>query len=248
MKRNFLWLVLFSVSLAAQASTTTLKQIDNIQNSTGGSSLAVPSVGATLDTNSNTLTLTNKTISGASNTLSNISLTSSVTGVLPVANGGTGASTLTANNVILGNGTSAVQFVAPGTSGNVLQSNGTTWVSGSPPSGAPTVNNSQASPQSVTAGGGISLSAPTYANDVFVKSNSGAVTVTATPSITACTAAGQTLDIFGEDATNVITLQDESGLSGSKLRLNGNYTTGLNTMLSLNCDGNGFWVEKSRQN
>ena len=36
---------------------------------------------------------------------------------------------LTANNVVLGNGTTAVNFVAPGTSGNVLTSNGTTWVS-----------------------------------------------------------------------------------------------------------------------
>jgi hypothetical protein len=47
----------------------------------------------------------------------------------PVSSGGTGAYTLTANNVILGNGTSAVQFVAPGSSGNVLTSNGTTWTS-----------------------------------------------------------------------------------------------------------------------
>jgi hypothetical protein len=54
---------------------------------------------------------------------------SSITGQVAVANGGTGASTLTANNVILGNGTSAVQFVAPGTNGNVLTSNGTTWTS-----------------------------------------------------------------------------------------------------------------------
>lgn len=46
-----------------------------------------------------------------------------------VSMGGTGLTTLTANNVILGNGTSAVQFVAPGTSGNVLTSNGTTWTS-----------------------------------------------------------------------------------------------------------------------
>ena len=50
----------------------------------------------------------------------------------PVANGGTGAATLAANNVILGNGTSAVQVVAPGTSGNVLTSNGTTWASTTP--------------------------------------------------------------------------------------------------------------------
>lgn len=49
---------------------------------------------------------------------------------LPVASGGTGATTLTANNVLLGNGTSAVQAVAPGASGNVLTSNGTTWTSG----------------------------------------------------------------------------------------------------------------------
>jgi hypothetical protein len=53
-------------------------------------------------------------------------------GTLGVAGGGTGATTLTANNVILGNGTSAVQFVAPGTNGNVLVSNGTTWTSAAP--------------------------------------------------------------------------------------------------------------------
>lgn len=54
------------------------------------------------------------------------------TGTLGVANGGTGATTLTANNVILGNGTSAPTFVAPGTSGNLLTSNGTTWQSTTP--------------------------------------------------------------------------------------------------------------------
>lgn len=56
-------------------------------------------------------------------------LTTGVTGVLSVSNGGTGSSSLTSNNVLLGNGTSAVQIVAPGTTGNVLTSNGTTWTS-----------------------------------------------------------------------------------------------------------------------
>lgn len=51
---------------------------------------------------------------------------------VPVADGGTGASALTLNNVILGNGTSAVQFVAPGTAGNILTSDGTTWNSTAP--------------------------------------------------------------------------------------------------------------------
>jgi hypothetical protein len=59
-------------------------------------------------------------------------LSTGVTGTLPVANGGTGATTLTSNNVIIGNGTSAVQFVAPSTSGNLLTSNGTTWTSAAP--------------------------------------------------------------------------------------------------------------------
>jgi hypothetical protein len=55
-----------------------------------------------------------------------------VAGTLAVGNGGTGATSLTANNVLLGNGTSALQVVAPGTSGNVLTSNGTTWASTTP--------------------------------------------------------------------------------------------------------------------
>ena len=67
--------------------------------------------------------------SGTLTNCTGLPLTTGVTGTLPVANGGTGATSLTANNVILGNGTSAVQFVAPGTSGNLLTSNGTTWTS-----------------------------------------------------------------------------------------------------------------------
>lgn len=56
-----------------------------------------------------------------------LSLTTGVTGTLPVANGGTGATTLT--GVLIGNGTSAVTAVSPGTSGNVLVSNGSSWTS-----------------------------------------------------------------------------------------------------------------------
>lgn len=62
-----------------------------------------------------------RAVSAASLTLTTTALT--------VANGGTGLATLTANNVILGNGTSTPAFVAPGTAGNVLTSNGSTWTS-----------------------------------------------------------------------------------------------------------------------
>ncbi|MBI5200595.1 MAG: hypothetical protein HY925_03330, partial [Elusimicrobia bacterium] len=59
-----------------------------------------------------------------------VSKAAAVTGTLAVGNGGTGQASLTSNNVILGNGASAVGFVAPGAAGNVLASNGTTWTSG----------------------------------------------------------------------------------------------------------------------
>jgi len=49
-----------------------------------------------------------------------------------VAQGGTGLSTLTTGNVILGAGASTPTFVAPGTSGNVLTSNASTWTSAAP--------------------------------------------------------------------------------------------------------------------
>jgi len=77
--------------------------VNNTLSAPGAIGSATPNTGAFT-----TLTLTNK---------------------LAVAQGGTGLATLTANNVILGNGTSTPTFVAPGASGNVLTSNGTTWAS-----------------------------------------------------------------------------------------------------------------------
>jgi hypothetical protein len=79
--------------------------------------------------------------SGTLTNATGLPLTTGVTGTLPVANGGTGATTLTANNVLLGNGTSAIQVVAPGTAGNVLTSNGTTWSSTTPAAGFSTSAN-----------------------------------------------------------------------------------------------------------
>ena len=70
-----------------------------------------------------------------------------------VASGGTGLTTLTANNVILGAGTSPVTFVAPGTNGNVLTSNGTNWTSAVATGGV----------TSVIAGTGITVSSATGA-------------------------------------------------------------------------------------
>jgi hypothetical protein len=54
---------------------------------------------------------------------------------ISVASGGTGLETLTAESVVIGNGTNAVKFVAPGTAANILTSNGSAWVSQAPAGG-----------------------------------------------------------------------------------------------------------------
>jgi hypothetical protein len=72
------------------------------------------------------------TFTAANNALYSTSSSALTAGTLPVAAGGTGRATLTANTVLLGNGTTAVQMIAPSTSGNVLASNGTTWASTAP--------------------------------------------------------------------------------------------------------------------
>jgi hypothetical protein len=125
-------------------STLTAGSGVSITNGSGTISISATGTGGTVTSVSGTGTVNGITLTGTvttsgdltlGGTLSNVSLTSQVTDTLPVANGGTGATTLTANNVLLGNGTSALQAVAPSTSGNVLTSNGSTWTSAAPAAG-----------------------------------------------------------------------------------------------------------------
>jgi hypothetical protein len=67
-------------------------------------------IDSTVTTNDGTQTLTNKTINGSSNTITNVSLTTGVTGTLPVANGGTGITSL---------GTGVATFLETPTSANL---------------------------------------------------------------------------------------------------------------------------------
>jgi len=130
------------VSLTATRTVTiapnTVSKVWIIENATTGSQSITIAQGSgatvTIANGNKAMVYSDGAGAGAAVVLSNptVSLSSGVTGTLPVSNGGTGAATLTSNNVILGNGTSAVQFVAPGTSGNVLTSNGTTWQSTTP--------------------------------------------------------------------------------------------------------------------
>ncbi|MFA5961227.1 MAG: hypothetical protein WC848_00920 [Parcubacteria group bacterium] len=62
-------------------------------------------------------------IIGQAITFAQIDLASHVTGTLPVANGGTGATTFTPNGIVYGNGVGAMQITAAGSSGQILIAN-----------------------------------------------------------------------------------------------------------------------------
>ena len=98
-------------------STTRLANTAFVQQELDAAQAAVDITGGTIDG----VAITGGTVIGLATDLS-------------VADGGTGASTFTANSVVLGNGTSSLagNMVAPGTSGNLLTSDGTTWQSTTP--------------------------------------------------------------------------------------------------------------------
>lgn len=104
----------------ATASTAPLKLTSGTNLTTAevgaieydGTDLFYTVTGPTRRTVANTAatqTFTNKSISGSTNTLTNVSLTTAVTGTLPVANGGTNQTTYTDGQLLIGN-----------TSGNTL--------------------------------------------------------------------------------------------------------------------------------
>jgi hypothetical protein len=92
------------------------------------SALPVASGGTGASTAGNARTNLSAAASGANSDITSIT---GLTTALTVAQGGTGAATHTSKGVLIGNGTSAVTTVSPSTSGNVLTSDGTAWVSGS---------------------------------------------------------------------------------------------------------------------
>jgi hypothetical protein len=115
-------------------------------NTVSGSKVIGNIVGnaTTATTAGNITATTNTTLTSLTNLATVGTITSGVWSGTSVAveKGGTGATTLTANNVLLGNGTSALQAVAPGATGNVLTSNGTTWTSAAASGGTHTIGES----------------------------------------------------------------------------------------------------------
>ena len=140
-------------------SITGNQTIGNTLSVTGVSTLNTTALGAT--------TVTGNLTVSANTTTSNLSVTGAVllTTPLPIAQGGTGTSTLTANAVVVGNSTgTGYIYVSPGSVGNALLSNGNVWFSAT----------------STGSGNNVLATNPTITNYVETQYAIGIVTTTAT--------------------------------------------------------------------
>lgn len=146
MKKIIIFL-LFSISAFAFLTPTgsgSSGGISSINGSTVSSQTIAGANNISVSSSAGTTTVDGASLSPLAGSSSIVTVGTVATGqwrATPVSTvyGGTGLATLTANNVLLGNGAASPTFVAPSTSGNVLTSNGTTWVSSAAAAGGANV-------------------------------------------------------------------------------------------------------------
>jgi hypothetical protein len=148
-------------STVTGATSTFLDNAFNVQNSTDTTkilkfdasgittgttrTLTIPNASGTLVLNDNTATLTNKTISGSSNTITNIPLSTGVTGTLPFGNGGTGQTSYTDGQLLIGNtatGGLSKTTITAGSNITVTNGNGTITIAATGSTAPTTFNDS----------------------------------------------------------------------------------------------------------
>lgn len=188
-----------------------------------------------------------KVASGTFSAAANVSLTSDVSGVLPIANGGTGESSFTASRALVSDGSGGLD-VSTTTATEIGYVNGVTsaiqtQLDAKRPN-APTLFGSTGTPRDV-ANTGITSSASHMSTSVmeqvcFVQGNGGAVDITSNPQIEAHTVVGAVMTLYGENDTNTLLLEDSNGL-----KLNGPALLMDNYVLRLMWNGS-VWIETGR--
>ena len=128
-------------------ASTAINALMPSQTSNSGKYLTTNGVSVswgTVTPGSGTVTSVAMTSNLSGITIAGTPITSSGTltlnGTLNVANGGTGVATLSTGAVLVGNGTSAISSIAPGSNGQVLTSNGSSWSSSALPTASATVS------------------------------------------------------------------------------------------------------------
>jgi hypothetical protein len=158
-----------------------------VSTALGSPTITIPAVTTTLVGTDATQTLTNKTIAGASNTLT-VRLGSDVTGTLPLANGGTNNASLTATAGALAYSTSTGLAVMGATASNNL----------------PALSNGSGVPAWAT----VSYPTSTAAGTMVVSATANTLTSTATPTLgVAATTLGQLTMTSGSGGTGQLTIQ-----------------------------------------
>ena len=143
---------------------------------------------------------------------------------ISVAQGGTGVATLTANSLLLGAGTSDVTFAAPGTSGNVLTSNGTVWASAAP-------------------GGGLDVLAKTGTYTVATGDGSNVVVLcTGTFTVTLYAASGNSGNVIQVKNVSTGTITIDANASETIDGATTQTITARYTSLSMVCDGTNWHI------
>lgn len=207
--------------LTAGVADNNLPQVDDAAGLTNGEAVFATAAG-----------LESKTAAAARTALG--------LGTMATQNAGTVAITGGTLNGTLGGTTPAAAAVTTLTASSTLAV-----------SGASTLSNTLFTPSSAIQTLAAANTISPNAAKIRVAGSGGPVTLTSTPTITNPVADGQRLVIMGTDAANTLTLQDETGLAGSKLRLAGaaSVTLGLYDTIELLWDqALGFWVELGRSN
>jgi len=105
-------LLILVFPLSVFAGNTRTIDADEIRSSDASKTYTLPSASTTLVGTDSTNTLTNKTISGSSNTITDIPANTALSSQVPISNGGTNSSSYNSGGVLFFNGTSLVDDYA----------------------------------------------------------------------------------------------------------------------------------------
>ncbi|MDA8580336.1 hypothetical protein N9L01_00045 [bacterium] len=111
--------VLTATSLGSSVVSSSLTSVGTIATGVWNGTVIGAAFGGT-GQNFSSSTGFIKVASGTFSAVAGIDLTTDVTGILPIANGGTGASSLTDGGILLGSGTAAITATAQPTDGQLL--------------------------------------------------------------------------------------------------------------------------------